>query len=431
MHMNRFEMSGKEHWYALMNLRFPCLSAELRESVDEAAMRKALAGAIAHHPLFGMKPVFENGLFYFERNAKPPIVFRADDAPKTYGNAETNDYPWILTTEGRRLTFYAPHFLTDGMGMLSFCKTVLHLYFQHRGVVFDDSTTDFPDSTPQQTLENAYQKYADPDNRMLGLPRFDPPAPVDARYLQPKGNPPQRVIIPTQEIRKYAKDSETSVFAVIACILARAMARAYHIETGNINVRVPVNLRGIFPSATDRNFVQGFPLCYLSERMRDLPDAKVETAFRSQLDLYMEKSNLVQSLNEDVETVTRLKQGQDELRSILDWSPSPLARADIVYTHITRPGFSEELLRRISDLEVASDLFSKDTVFVYGITVGTEIRLTVQQCSENDCFMKALCNVLDARKLPYRLTPSVLTAQRTYQDTAVLRGASAGGNDAR
>lgn len=419
--MNRYEMSGKENWYALMNLRFPHLTVELQQTVDESALCKAVSDAIAVHPLFGMKPVFENGLFYFEENAKPPIVFCADNAPETYGNAETNDYPWIITAEGRRLVFYAPHFLTDGMGMLGFCKTVLHLYFQHRGVAFSDNTTDFPDGTPLQTLENAFQTYADPENRMLGLPKFAPPIPVDERYLQAAENPPQRVILPSQEIRKFAKDSETSVFAVIACILARAMARAYHIETGNINVRVPVNLRGIFPSATDRNFAQGFPLCYLTERMRDLPDAAVETAFRSQLDLYMEKSNLKQVLNEDVETVTRLKQGQDELQSILSWRPSPLARANIVYTHITRPGFSEELLQRISDLEVSSDLASEDTVFVYGITVRSEICLTVQQCSEDDRFMKALCEVLDARKLPYRLAPSVSVKECVCQDTAVLR----------
>lgn len=423
MHLNRYEMSGKENWYALKNLPTAYLSVELQEVIDESAMCKAVTEAIAYHPLFGTRLVYENGLFFFEENAKPPIVFRADKAPKIYGNAESNDYPWIITIDVNRLTFYSPHFLTDGMGMSNFCKTVLHLYFQHLGVVFSDNTTDFPDGTPLQTLENAAKMYADPDNRMLGLPKFDPPALVESRYTQRNGNTPQRVIIPTKEIRKFAKESETSVFAVISCILARAMAHAYHIESGNINVRVPVNLRSIFPSATDRNFVQGFPLCYISERMNSLPDATVETAFRSQLDLYMEKSNLVQILNEDVETVNRLKQGQDELQSILNWKPSPLARANIVYTHITRPGFSEELMRRISGLDIASNLFSKDSVFVYGVTTQTNICLTIQQCSKNDCFMQALCEVLDARMLTYKLTPFVLAEEHICQDTAVLREA--------
>lgn len=421
MDLNRYEMGGKENWYALKNFPSPYISVELQETIDETAMRKAVAEAIVWHPLFGTRLIFENGLFYLEENPKPPIVFRADRAPKTYGGAESNDYPWIFTVEDNRLVFYSIHALSDGMGTFNFCKTVLHLYYRHLGVVFSDNVTDFPDGTPLQTMENAAKRYADPNNRMLGLPKFAPPAWIDPQYMQQDSGTPWELIIPGGEIRRFAKESETSVFAVIACILARAMAHAFHIETGNINVRVPVNLRAIFPSATDRNFVQGFPLCYRSERMNALPDAMVETAFRSQLDLYMEKSNLVQSLNEDVETVNRLKQGHDELQSILDWKPSPHAGANIIYTHITRLPFSEELMSRISGIQVASRLYSDKSVFVYGTTVRDEIYLTIQQCSKNDCYLQALREVLDARGITCKLTPFIPATEHVCRDTAVLR----------
>ena len=103
MDLNRYEMSGKENWYALKNFPTPYISVELQETIDESAMGKAVAEAITRHPLFGTRLIFENGVFYFEENPKPPIVFRADRAPKTYGGAESNDYPWIFTVEDNRL----------------------------------------------------------------------------------------------------------------------------------------------------------------------------------------------------------------------------------------------------------------------------------------------------------------------------------------
>lgn len=421
MGLKRYEMSGKESIYSIINFFTAYLTINLYEEIDEDALLSAVKVAIVYHPLFGMRIGFENGLFYFEENPDPPLVFRSDNAPKKYGTLLNNHYPWMFVIEGKKLVFYTMHYVTDGLGMFNFCKTVLHIYFQLKGVVFSDGKTDFPDGAPEQTMENPIEKYADKNCVGVGTPKFDLPVLLSHNVIQPGNAKSWMLKIQFPEIRALAKQSETSVFSVISCILSRAMAKAYGIESGNIDVRVPVNFRGIFPSITDRNFVQGFSLCYMADRMNNMSDALVETAFRSQLDLWMEKGNLTEILNRDVETAERLKKDSGELQAILDFEQTTEPRANILYTHITRPGFSDELMEHIAGMYLAANDIQDDYVNVFGTTVGTDICLTIQQCSADDCYTDALREVLDKRDIIYELDRLELEPDRSCMNTSVLR----------
>ena len=420
MQLKRYEMTGKENMYASVNLAGGHLLFDLYETIDESIMLAAVKEAIPYHPLFGTRFIFENGIYYFEENPEPPVIFNSDNAPKLYGTEENNHYPWIIVIQDKRMLFYATHALTDGSGMFSFCKTVLHAYFQLKGVAFADNVTDFPTGSPEQTMENGFLRYADPECEALCKPRLSQPVDVEPDWFELKDQRPWRLEIPLNEIRRFAKESETSVFSVIACILARTMADAFNIQSGNIYVRVPVNLRGIFPSATDRNFVQGFSLCYIPERMNKMPDAKVETIFRSQLDLRTDKSNLMQFINEDIELTKRIKAGPEEFRKILEIEKLYKPAAEIVYTHITKPGFSEELMDKIRDIHMDFNAIQDGLISVSGVTFNSNVCLTIQQCSKNDCFMDSLRKVLHKREIAYDLYQFDLPPAYTCSNTSDL-----------
>lgn len=420
MDLKRYEMNGKENIYALINLYIPYLAFDLYDDINMSAMLEAIKEAISFHTLFGTRLIFENGLFYFEENPKPPIVFDSDNAPEIYGTDANNNYPWLFVVQKKRLIFHTIHAVADGAGAFGFCKTVLHLYFKNTGVKFEDKITDFPKGNPEETIENAYDKYANTECNSLGTPKFSSSVKLDTSFLQENTNSPWRLVISDREIHKFARKSETSVFSVISCILSRAMAKAYKIESGNIGVRVPVNLRGFFPSVTDRNFVQGFTLCYISDKMNSVSDSKVETAFRSQLDIWTEKDNLIKIINEDKETMARFRSGPEEMEYYLNSEYSPEFKADILYTHITRPDFSEELLSRISDIHFESNKIRENMVSVYGVTMKSDIKLTIQQCSKNDRYIKALKEVLDLRGISYELYPFELAPARNCLNTTAL-----------
>lgn len=420
MHLRKYEMNGKENVYALVNLAGGHLSIELYETIDEDIMLAAVKEAINYHPLFGTRIIFENGRYYFEENPEPPVIFSADNAPTIYGTEVNNHYPWIIVIQDKQMLFYATHALADGSGMFSFCKTVLHAYFQLTGVAFADTVTDFPVGSPEETMENGYLRYADPACEALCRPKPFNPVNVEPHWFELKDQRPWRLEIPLTEVRRFAKESETSVFSVIACILARTMADAFNIQSGNIYIRVPVNLRSFFPSATDRNFAQGFSLCYMTERMNNMPDAKVETIFRSQLDLRTDKSNLMQFINADNELLEGIKAGPEKFREVLEIEKLYKPVAEIVYTHITKPGFSEELTEKIRDIHMDFNAIQEGLIFVSGVTINSNVCLTIQQCSRNDCFMDSLRKVLNKREIAYKLYQFDLPPAYTCHNTSEL-----------
>lgn len=414
MQLKRYEMTGKENVYALINLPGGNISIELYETIDEALMLAAVKEAIRFHPLFGTRIVFENGQYCFEENPEPPVIFNADDAPEIYGTAENHHYPWMLVIRDKQMVFYLTHALTDGCGTFSFCKTVLHIYFRLSGAAFADTVTDFPMGSPAQTMENAFRRYADPACEPLCRPKPIQPVNIAPHCFASKDQRPWRLEIPLQEVRRFAKESETSIFSVIGCILARTMADAFHIQSGNIYVRVPVNLRGVFPSVTDRNFVQGFSLCYMADRMNTMPDAKVETIFRSQLDLWTDKSNLMQFINADSDLLDSSIADPAQFLRFTESEKAKDPTAEMIYTHITKPGFSEELMAKIRDIHIDANTIPDGLIFVSGVTIGTNVCLTILQCSRNDCFMDSLQKVLHRREITYKLYPFDLPPARAY-----------------
>lgn len=394
-------MCGKENWFAVKNTFTPYVSTELYEKIDTEILLDSVKKSLKYHPLFETKIIFDNGMFYFEENPNPPIIFDVNSAPKTYGCASNNYYPWLFVVDKNRLIFYTIHALTDVVGMLSFIKTVLHIYFEELGVIFHDKKTDFPHGTPLQTIENSYSKYADFDNKMFGLPLFDTPTEIDSNLVQNSKNGPWKLTIPNEAIKKRATESETSFFAVISCLLSRAMSKAYNIKTGNIGVRVPVSLRRSFPSITDRNFVQSLTLYYLADYMNNLPDETVETAFRSQLDLLTDKSNLTEILNNDVNTLDKLKSGSEQLNFMLNHKDITELRANILYSHVTNIDFSEELLNKISDIYIATPNIAEGFVSAYGITAKSSTNLIIEDQSKNNSYIQALKEILNSRNVRY------------------------------
>lgn len=420
MVMKKYAMSGRENRYALMNMPEAYVAFDLYESVDMSAMNDAMLEAIKYHPLFGMKIVFDNGLFCFEENPEPPVLFCNDNAPKMYGGEENNYYPWLMVVNDRRLILYTNHTVSDGTGRFSFVKTMLHLYFERMGVEFSDMETDFPKCSPEETMEDAYEKYVNPNCEPVGVPRFVLPSVIPDELLDREKNQPWLIKVPFDAVRKLYKSSETSSFSVIACILARAEAKTYGIESGNISVRVPVNYRAAFPSETDRNFAGGFSLRYNADKMNSMPDEMVETAFRSQLDINIEKGNLNMAINADMAQLDRLINNPNELQKILNFKPPEVPRANVLLTLINSMGFSKELMSRVEDVNFGAHIIQTDFVSVYGLGTGSEIKLIIHQCSKDDRYIDALCEVLEGRGIPYTLSPFEMEPERICRNTSDL-----------
>ena len=382
-------LSYREQRYAALRQIIPDIRVRLYEKVDPELLRAAAAEALSFHPLFKTKLTRRDGLYYLIENDKEPVI-REETwvCPLVFGTEEDHGYLWSFTYSENLILLTLSHALTDASGAMAFLKTVLMLYLQKTGKLAADT---LPERASGGVLSNPYELFLEEPFSPPGVPRFSGPSLIsdDARDGE-TGITAYKVIFDRDEIRHAFKDSETSMFSVLACMLARSVEKTFHLTEGSIEIRVPSDLRHLFHVDTDRNFVYGFLLHYDVGRMKRLSDAGVETAFRSQMDLFIDRDNLLGKMHRENELFEELKQHPEYLNNVNPQTESQTRMpAKVMYSHMTRPGFPPELEERIAKLEYVVHGERDSYLLFMAITWKDKIEMSVHS-ARSEQMVKAL-----------------------------------------
>ena len=397
----RFELSAREQKYAYENMLLPDTVFVMKDEVDPDALCRAARAAVRFHPLFGTRLVKET-LYYldetplWEQHPEGALIGGGGDGPCL----------WKIKLRGKEIVLWGAHVLTDWGGMFRFAATLLHLYLENTGVKFDASADcDFPISV-EATTADARKDFASLPCAPVGTPKFPAASPLpEALFDRERKGGLHCLTFAESSVRRFATQSETSVFSVIACLLARSIRNSFDMSEGSIIVRVPVDYRRAFMSATEHNFSQGFSLCYRPEKMDRLTDARVETAFRSQLDLYVDRDQMIRTLQKDMERLKRLEDGSDTFTALDKFSEEAChPAAYIIYSHITRTGFSEGLSGRIERIYAVPHSDVPYTMLAFTVSFGGNISTTLYQHAADGRLIGALKRELERREIGYELT---------------------------
>ena len=273
---NSVEKTGARRWVGLDNFAKiypavtkktnPCvfrLSAILTENVDPDALQKAAQVAIKRFPTMSVK--LKKGLFwaYLYENNNPLEVKEESSYPcaPIMGDKENNEYLFKIMYFGSRITLECFHALTDGMGAMEFLKSLVFQYLLLVGKdVHDDGMILLPESTPEkQEWEDGclryYQKYEK-------KPKFETrkAQSIQGTVLEDRGMNVIHGVIPVLPLNQYAREHKTTVTGYLVTVFAKAIlsSPSQQNQAKNchpVQIGIPVNLRGIFPSRTLRNFV--------------------------------------------------------------------------------------------------------------------------------------------------------------------------------
>lgn len=391
----RYLLSYREQRYAAVRQIIPDIRVRFRSKVDPDCLRDAVKAALDVHPLFRTRLVRDGGLYCLVPNEAEPVILEERwETPTVFGTAETGFFPWAITYSDDVMLFTASHALSDASGFMAFLKTVLVLYLRERGVIFPERVIN--DATERKTDHDERDPYllfaslpADPP----GLPRFAPASslPDDIFETDARKVSTYKVTFDLDEVKKAAGESETSQFSVMACLLARAAENAFEMNEGSIEVRVPVDLRTRFSFATERNFVYGFSLHYDVKKMKNLPNDRVETAFRSQLDLYTDKDNLIGKMKREREKHDDLLRHPERLDAMpLESETVIKPTAKIAYTHVTHTGFADELENELFEFENVGCRRADRHLLFTAMTRQSKIEFAVQQSTKGNRLIHAL-----------------------------------------
>lgn len=267
-------MAKKKQWYKLDNagVLYSALqreeysavyrfSAMMTEIVAPAALQNAVDAVMPRFPGFAMR--IRRGLFwyYFEPNTAPGPFLKPDVADPCQPVRFHENGGWLVRFYyyQNRISFEAFHALADGVGALTFFRTLLAEYLRQTGVAVPtgEGVMDLSEPPRREELEDAYVRYAGPAARRLPL--------VKRAYSNRGQAEPFYTFhvtmgfVPVDKLREKAHSYQVSVTEYLAAallwVLAEKQRRENYHRMRPVMLAVPVNLRPWFPSETLRNFL--------------------------------------------------------------------------------------------------------------------------------------------------------------------------------
>jgi len=236
-------------------------SAVMAKPVIPAALQNAVDAVMPRFPGFAMR--IRRGLFwyYFEPNTAPGPFLKPDVADPCQPIRFHEDAGWLVRFYyyQNRISFEAFHALADGVGALTFFRTLLAEYLRQTGVSVPagEGVLDLNESPRQEEMEDAYARYVGPVARRLPL--------VKHAYSNRGQSEPFYTFhvtmgfLPVDQLREKARSYQVSVTEYLAAALLWVLAEKQRGENYHrmrpVTLAVPVNLRSYFPSDTLRNFL--------------------------------------------------------------------------------------------------------------------------------------------------------------------------------
>ncbi len=269
---NKNIIAEENAWYRLDNaaLIYPSIQSDrittmfrismtLKEAVDPKILQASLEEVIKKFPFYRVR--LRKGFFwyYLEHNPKLPRVERDVRYPlgRLHPNLGTR-FLFRLRYWQSRIAVEFCHVLTDGTGGITFLKALVYDYLKRKGKD-PGEPGDIPvDLLSGEEAEDAY-------NRFYKSPLPLPDKGRKAFHLKGKLLYPGAImittgIVPLADIIREAKKYKVSLTAFLVAVYIDALQElqdslvSKNPKKRPVALQVPVNMRGIYPSKTLRNF---------------------------------------------------------------------------------------------------------------------------------------------------------------------------------
>ncbi|NLX64521.1 MAG: hypothetical protein GX022_07100 [Clostridiaceae bacterium] len=264
--------TGKQDWYRLDNaaLIYPSiqsdrittmfrLSMTLKEKVDPKILQASLEEVIKWFPFYRVR--LKKGFFWYYLEHNPALQRIERDVRYPLGRLHPNlgtRFLFRVRYWQSRIAVEFCHVLTDGTGGMTFLKALVYEYLKRKGKELGDPGDIPVGALLEEAAEDAYNRFY---KNSLPLPdKGNKAFHIKGKLLRPGAIMITTGIIPMDAIIKEAKSRNVSLTAFLAAVYIDALQEiqdnlvAQNHKKKPIALQVPVNMRGIYPSKTLRNF---------------------------------------------------------------------------------------------------------------------------------------------------------------------------------
>ena len=237
------------------------LSVELKEDIEPCLLQLALDFTIKRFPLFAS--IIKNGFFwhYLETTCNIHLIEEEKDIPckpisitrRTMGSFRVLYYKKRISVE-----FF--HVLTDGIGGMSFLKTLTAEYLRLKQIDVPNEEGVLDINGPVDNAEQV-NEFANAQGKS-DMSTF-----VDKKSLQLDGklsslnvNRIMHYVMDTDELKKIAHRYDATITSYLTAIMFLAAKKCISAKKGVFNIQIPINMRKFNGSKTLRNYAMYFNL---------------------------------------------------------------------------------------------------------------------------------------------------------------------------
>lgn len=237
------------------------LSVTLTEAVDVPVLQAALEVTVARFPTIAAR--LRKGAFwyYLEQVKEAPAVMEEGSYPLRFmSKAEMRRCAFRVIAYRERIAVEFFHSLTDGTGAMTFIKSLTAEYLEQKygiTVPAEQGVLDRRQPPQEEELEDTFPRFAGP----VPASRKDTNAWRMGGAVQTDGFLHQVCFrLPVQEALERAHAYGCTLTVYLSAVMMQALMNLQAEKTPNvkrqkrIKLMIAVNLRGLFPSKTLRNF---------------------------------------------------------------------------------------------------------------------------------------------------------------------------------
>lgn len=247
------------------------LAVYLKEDVAPELLQMALNFTIKRFPSFAT--TLKKGFFwhYLDMTNRRFYIEPETEIPCTpIKISRSGSQAFRIFYYKNRISMEMFHALSDGLGSVYFIKSLVAEYLRLTGkeIILDETVFNINDIPSDEEYENAFEKVPLKGSVLAAVRK---PALQMGRKLA--GNKPCRIVhlkINADELKAVCRKYHTTVARYFLAMIFVAAKTLIDKSDGDINIQVPVNLRGFYPSKTLRNFVLPCGICLPIEAINDV-----------------------------------------------------------------------------------------------------------------------------------------------------------------
>ncbi len=270
------------------------ITAVLSELVEPDVLQAATEKALSIMPSFALK--LNRGLFwyYFDTNSEKPIVREEKGYPcAPIYKASEKGFLFRVLYYKKRISLEIYHALSDGMGAANFAKLIVYCYFNIK------NGKDVPEEYIRREVEiitrdfdedSFVRSFDDPSLNLKGTAKEKMPEAFLMNGYRFDGTRlgVLTALIPMDELRALAKSHRATMSEYLSALIIWSIFNTSYRRSNfqkPIVVSIPVNLRGMFDSATLRNFFGHMYVSVLPKRGEDFDSIlqKTKAEFKKSL----------------------------------------------------------------------------------------------------------------------------------------------------